>query len=69
MRLIVKYFFLADILFWRVRLRFGKKHFPLTRCFIWGSHLRFSHLEFGKIWWLLSVKLHWWPIVLSKIIT
>jgi len=51
MKLIVKYFFLADILFfWGYVLDLDKNIFPWQRCFIWGGHLGFSHLEFGKIW-------------------
>jgi len=51
MKLIVKYFFLADILLWRVILDFNTK-FSLGRHAVWGVILGWSHLAFEKIWYL-----------------
>jgi len=40
MKLIVKYFFLGDVLFLRGHLRFGCIHFPLADVFYMGGNLR-----------------------------
>jgi hypothetical protein len=47
MKLLVKYIFLADILFLEGRLRFGRIHFPLADMFYLGGHLR---VELSCIW-------------------
>ena len=47
MKLIVKYFFLADVVFLRGSLRFGSIHFPLADVFYVGGHFR---LESSCIW-------------------
>jgi hypothetical protein len=39
MKLIIKYFFLADILFFGGLLNLDKYIFPWQRCFIWGVKL------------------------------
>lgn len=47
MNLIVKYFFLGDVLFLRGHLRFGCIQFPLADVFYMGGNLR---LELSWIW-------------------
>jgi len=37
---LIKYIFIADILFLGGHLRFGKIHFPLADTFYFGGHLR-----------------------------
>jgi hypothetical protein len=49
MKLIVKYFFLADILFLGGHLSFGNIHFPWQTCFILGVILDYSRHAFGYI--------------------
>jgi len=47
MKLLVKYIFLAYVLFLEGHLRFGKIPFPLADMFYLGGHLR---LELSCIW-------------------